>query len=425
VHLRTAFELQGAGCEAGRVHRPYHSRTIEKRRNLLIAGGAAAAIVCAGYDLWLWAGNYLSDNFHNDFTFYYAAALLGLQHGWPHLYDLKLQQAELDAIQSHITVAQLARYVSPPPLAWLVVPFTVLPYRAAYWLWSAVLVAALALAWYWAAPGRGRVRLILLVAAAGWLPVLYGLQLGQPALLVAAAVAACAALARRNRDVAAGAVLALIVVKPQLALLVAPALLFAGRRRAFAAAAIVLALAGAASALALGPDGVSAYLARLSFAQTVPENQAQTLAAWIHDLAVTRVVQAAIALATLALVYRLRRRGTDVAIAIALVGGLAASPYTHYDDLTMLGLGGWLLLREPRPGWTIGYVVALVIAGEGFPVWGAGPVIAGELALLAGLALAPRAFLDPRQTAAPRPQPLPTAQPAGPLDAQPASRPRS
>lgn len=425
MHLRAAFELERAWREAGRGHGPYHSPTIEKRRNLLIAGAAAAAAVCAAYDLWLWAANYLSDNFHNDFTFYFAAALLGLQHGWPHLYDLKLQQAELDAIQSHITIAQLARYVSPPPLAWLVVPLTVLPYRAAYWVWSATLVAALAAAWRWVAPGSGRARLIVLVAAIGWLPVIYGLQLGQPALIVAAAVAACGALLRKDSDIAAGAVLALAVVKPQLALLVAPALLVAGRWRTFAAAAVAIGLIAAVSAIALGPDGVSAYLARLSFAQTVPENQAQTLAAWIHDLPLTRAVQAVIAAATLALVYRLRRRGTDVVIAVALAGGLAASPYTHYDDLTMLGLAGLLLLRAPRPAWTAGYVLALVIAGEGFPVWGAGPVLFGELALLAALALAPRAALDPPRSAEPRPQPLPTAQPAGPLDAQPASRPRS
>src|SRR5205814_9951436 len=51
-------------------------------RNLLIAAGAAAATVAAGYDLWIWAASYGGDNFHNDFTFYYAAARLGLAHGW-------------------------------------------------------------------------------------------------------------------------------------------------------------------------------------------------------------------------------------------------------------------------------------------------------------------------------------------------------
>ena len=76
----------------------------------------------------------------------------------------------------------------------------------------------------------------------------------------------------------------------------------------------------------------------------------------------------------------------------------------------MLGLAGLLLLRARRPAWTVGYVLALIIAGEGFPAWGAGPVLAGELALLAVLALAPRAVLDPPQTAGHLPQPRPTPQ---------------
>lgn len=396
-----------------------------QRRNLVIAGAGAAAAICAAYDLWLWISSYISDSFHNDFTFYYAAALLGLQHGWPHLYDLQLQQVELDAIRSHITVAQLARYVSPPPLAWIVVPLTLLPYQAAYAVWSFALLAALVLAWHLTTPGRGRARVIVLVAAVGWLPVIYGLQLGQPALFVAAGVAASAALVRRDRDIAAVLVLGVIVLKPQLALLVVPALLVAGRWRAFAAAAVILALLAGASALALGPHGIATYLDRLSFAQTIHENQSQTLAAWIGNLGVTRAVQLLIAAATLGVAFRLRTRGPDVVLAVALVGGLAASPYAHFDDLTMLGLAGVLLLREPRPSWTWAYVVALVIAGEGFPVWGAGPVIAGELVLVAALALAPHAVLDPRQTAEPHSLPLPSPSPAAPLDAQPASPPRS
>jgi len=365
------------------------------RRNLMVAGGGAAAVILAGYDLWIWLTNYLGDNFHNDFTFYFAAARLGLAHGWTHLYDLKLQQEQLDAIGSGIKVAQLARYVSPPPLAWLVVPLTQLPYRVAYWTWSAILLAALVVAWQLATPGSGRQRVIFLVATIGWLPIVYGLQLGQPALLVAAAVAASYALLRRRSDWAAGAVLGLLILKPQLALLVPAALLVTGRWRAFAASAVVLALLGAASAIALGPRGIADYQGILSFATTVPENQAQTLAAWIHNLDVTRVVQAVVALWTLALAHRLRRRGVETTLAIALAGGLAASPYVHYDDLTMLGLAILLFMRGPCPRGTYAYAFALFIAAEGFPVWGAGPVLAGELGALVLLSIQSLQPVDP------------------------------
>ncbi len=357
------------------------------KRNLAVAGAAAAAGVSAVYSLWLWVSSYLGDNFHNDFTFYYAAARLGLAHGWSHLYDLRLQQEQLDAISSHITIAQLARYVSPPPLAWLVMPLTLLPYQVAYWLWSALLVGALVLAWHLAAPGSGRARVIFLVAAIGWLPIIYGLQLGQPALFVAAGVAACYALLQRGRDVEAGAVLGVLVLKPQLALLVPVVLLVSGRWRAFASSVVVLAVITAASVAVLGPSGVTDYVDRLNFATTIAENQAQTLAGWIHNLQAVRIVQGLIAAWTVGLAYRLRRRGPAVVLAVALIGGLAASPYVHYDDLAMLGLACLLFLRAARGRWVIAYAIALFIAAEGFPVWQAGPVLAAELIALALLSI--------------------------------------
>jgi glycosyl transferase family 87 len=357
------------------------------KRNLAVAGAAAAASVSAVYSLWLWLTSYAGDNFHNDFTFYYAAARLGLKYGWTHLYDLRLQQEQLDAIGSHITVAQLARYVSPPPLAWLVTPLTLLPYQAAYWLWSALLVGALVLAWHLAAPGSGRARVIFLVAAIGWLPIVYGLQLGQPALLVAAGVAACYALLKRGRDVEAGAVLCVLVFKPQLALLVPVVLLVSGRWRAFVSSVVVLAAITGVSLIALGPSGTADYLDRLNFATTIAENQAQTLAGWIHNLQATRVAEGLVAAWTVGVAYRLRRRGPAVTLAVALIGGLAASPYVHYDDLAMLGLACLLFLRAARGRWVIAYAIALFIAAEGFPIWQAGPVLAGELIALALLSI--------------------------------------
>jgi glycosyl transferase family 87 len=372
-------------------------------RNLAVAGAAAAVVVLAVYDLGVWIQTILADSYHNDLSFYYAAARLGLTHEWSGLYDLRLQQEQLQAIGSQIRVAELARYVSPPPLAWLVVPFTLLPFQWAYLVWSAVLVLALALTWLLASPGSGRSRVLYLVAAIGWLPVIYGLQLGQPGMLIALGVAACYALLQRDREVAAGAVLGVMVLKPQLAILVPAALLVTGRWRAFAAATAVLAILVALSAFALGGGGVATYEQRLAFASTVPVNQAQTLAPWIGNLPLTRAVQVLIAIWALGLAYRLRARGPGLVIAVALVGGLAAGPYVHYDDLTMLGLAGWLYLRSSKQRWGWAYILALAIAAEGFPIWGAGPVLIGELGALALLTLLPPPAASedpPRQAAA-------------------------
>jgi hypothetical protein len=102
------------------------------------------------------------------------------------------------------------------------------------------------------------------------------------------------------------------------------------------------------------------------------------------------VIQAAIAVWSLVLVYLFRRRGHEWLFVPALVGGLAASPYLHLDDLLMIGLAAWLYLRtSPRPRWSWVFVLALVVVVEGVPVWGPFPVIAGELLTLLLLSLMP------------------------------------
>jgi Glycosyltransferase family 87 len=360
----------------------------QRWRNLGMAAGAVTAALFAVFDLYQWALAYAGDRFHNDFTFYYAAARIGLAHGWPAIYDLNLLQSELDAIGSRIKIAELARYISPPPVAWLAVPFTALPYTAAYWAWSALLVLALVLTWRFASPASGQWRLVHLAAALGWLPVIYGLQLGQPNIFVALGVAACYALLRSERPVWAGLVLGTLALKPQLAFLVPLALLVSGRMRAFWGSVVALGVLAGASAIALGPDGVAAYAARLSFAAGVPVNRELTLAPLIGSLTATRIIQAGIALWSLFLVYRMRRGGYEWLFVPALAGGMLATPYLHLDDLLMLGLAAWLYTRTSPPAWTIGFMLAFAFAIEGLPIWGPLPLIAGEVASLVLLSVA-------------------------------------
>jgi|GEM_PF-755411 len=352
-------------------------------RNLGVAAGAAAAAPFAAWDIYKWVEAYASDHFHNDFTFYLAAARIGLSHGWRSIYDLSIQQAELDAMGSGIHIAELARFISPPPVAWLALPFTPLPYELGYWIWSALLLSALASTWYLAAPGSGRERVIHAAAALGWLPVIYGLQLGQPGPFVALGVAGSYAFARSGRPFLSGLALGVLALKPQLGFLVPIALLVSGRYRAFTGAATGLAVLGLASAITVGPDGIAAYSERLNFAAGVPVNRELTLAPLLGDLRLTRIVQVAIAILALALVYRLRKGPIEWTYVLAVVGGLVASPYLHLDDLVMLGLAAWLYLRiEHKPRWVWAFVLGLVIAAEGVPLWGPIPLIAGEIVAL-------------------------------------------
>src|SRR5229473_1934757 len=372
--------------------------SLEQRwRNLGMAAGAVTAGLFAVFDLYQWALAYIGDRFHNDFTFYYAAARIGLAHGWASIYDLSLQQVELNAMGSRITIAQLARYISPPPVAWSAIPLTLLPYPVAYWTWSALLLVALVVTWRLASPGHGRWRLVHLAAAIGWLPVIYGLQLGQPGIVVALGVATCYALLRADRPFWAGIALGALALKPQLAFLVPAALLVSGRTRAFWGSVVALGALGLASAIALGPSGVAAYEARLSFAASVPVNRELTLAPLIGSLTVTRVIQGAIALWALVLVYRLRRRGPEWIFIPALVGGLLASPYLHLDDLAMLGLAAWLYLRTSPRGRMLGFTFAVIVAAEGLPIWGPLPVLAAEVAMLVFFSITPHGVPRPQQ----------------------------
>src|SRR5438128_12273651 len=84
-------------------------------------------------------------------------------------------------------------------------------------------------------------------------------MVGQPGALVAAAVATAWWLIRAERSLAAGVVLSLLVLKPQLALLVPVALLAAGYRTTFASWLVASAVIGVVARVMLGGGGMARY----------------------------------------------------------------------------------------------------------------------------------------------------------------------
>lgn len=278
-----------------------------------------------------------------DFHTYEAAARVGLQHGWSHLYDQPLVAVE----QQRLVVEQYNQpFLSPPPVAWLAAVLAPLPYLVAFYIWAAASFAAFAVALAWSAPSRGLVRWIAVVAALAPWWVLHAVHLGQVVPFVAAGVVVAWRLIREERNVAAGAVLGLILLKPNTAVVVPLALLVAGRFRIFAAWAAVAAVVAAVALLTMGTDGVSAYLSQLTGRLPGGVDLALEGALGVSGAAAMglRVI---IVGAALIAAFRLRE-SPGMVIAVGCVASLLVAPYLHGSDLCLLSVAAWIVWEE-RP----------------------------------------------------------------------------
>jgi alpha-1,2-mannosyltransferase len=298
-----------------------------------------------------------------DFSYYYAGARIGVEHGWSRIYDLGLQQQVFYQLHPAADVFDWRRYfVSPPPVAWLVSPLTLLPLVPAFWIFAGLSAVAFGAAGWLVAPERGIGKVALFLTAACVYPVLIAIQTGQVTLLIAAATLLAWWLAARGRDVAAGLVLVLLVLKPQVAILVPVCLLLAGRRRLFVtwlAGAAVLTLASVAS---LGGQGLDQLRADLSLEQGQTANLAWTLAGLIGAGPLTVGVGLVGGGIALSAAYALRRRGLEVVMVAGILGTLLAAPYHNPSDFAILAPAAWLYLRTRVPLWHLGWLAFGLLA---------------------------------------------------------------
>jgi len=168
------------------------------------------------------------------------------------LYDPAAQSG----LQAAMGADRLSWFVSPPYVALLCAPFGALPYPVAAAIWTALNLGLLALS----ARMLSRIdpRLAPLgttfgmVLAASCQPVLELVGAGQDTAMVLAALAAAAALLRTGRGTAAGAALAVGIVKPHLMVLVPIVLALASAWRAVASFLAASAVVGMATTLTFG-----------------------------------------------------------------------------------------------------------------------------------------------------------------------------
>jgi hypothetical protein len=139
--------------------------------------------------------------------------------------------------------------------------------------------------------------------------------------------------------------------------LVPIALALSGRWKAAAACATTVAVLAASCLVALGADGVEAYQRSLAFELGRPFIVHHTLASNLPSWAPLTLVRAAIAAAALVPALFAGAQRYERAIAAAVLGSCLVTPYLNGEDLTILVVCAWLVLRSGQSGWAQAAVV--------------------------------------------------------------------
>jgi hypothetical protein len=246
---------------------------------------------------------------------------------------------------------------------------------------------------------------------------------GQNAFLTAALLAA-AGLALDRRPALAGAALASLAFKPQLGLLVIPALVAARRWAALGAAVAAGAAWVVAAWLAFGADAWLAFLERLPDAgaamggQSVAIWKLQSVQAMARSLgagvAVAQGLQLAVTagvLAALVLAIRHRPGGMAEVALVAAAAPLATPFILSYDMVVLLLPMAWLAAQARRDGFLpwekTGLVAAYLLPGASIAAGVAGGVGIGPVAPAILLALVLRRLARVSACRAPPPSRTP------------------
>jgi hypothetical protein len=362
------------------------------RTRLWAVAGLWTGVLLTGFNLYAAAVTYIPQfRVRNDFRLVYGAALTAWRQGYAHLYDLDAQRQTVEGLGAG---TYWSPFLNPPPLVWLATPFTAVPFEVAILLWTVLIVLAALFAWWVAAPGDRLVRSAHLALFVGLFPTAFGLMVGQPVALVAAAVAGSWWLAERNRPVLAGLVLSLTAIKPQLALLVPLCLLVSGHRRMFAAWLVATAVMVVAALALLGADGLQRYREVLALASQWEPTRRYAISGPLGLGPQVYAVEVIVVGLALVAAWRQRGLGTARPIATGVVASLLFTPYVGFQDFAVLVVAGWLLIRS---GASVAQTALLVVGYallELALVVLAVPILIAEAALLLSF-LAPQP-LNPR-----------------------------
>lgn len=227
-----------------------------------IAGGA----MWLGWLISIWLGPGKVDLARQvigaDYLQFYAAGQTLRQGQSAQLYDTEFQAN----LEQEIIGPELQSYhafITPPFLAWLFVPFSLLPYTLSFTLWSLLGLLLLWLSLHWL--GQADLKTFGLVMT--WYPIFAAITFGQNSLLSLGILSLVYVLWRKGHHWQAGLAASLVLYKPQLALGIGLLWLLEWRRDWKALAGLTLGGATLATlCFLLLPDASLAYV---QFARTV------------------------------------------------------------------------------------------------------------------------------------------------------------
>jgi len=323
-----------------------------------------------------------------DFVAFWAASDLAL-HGQPaQAYDFaRIHDVEVAVVGGEVGIMA---WVYPPPALLLVLPLALLPYPVALALWLVLPLAGLTLLLWRLAPHPLTPWVAPLFTGVGQC-----LAVGQNGV-IAALLLGAGLLALDRRPLLAGCCFGLLACKPQLVVLVGPALLVGGYYRALMATATAMLALALASWIAFGTAAWQAFLDTLPH---VPGWLEGGSAHW-YALMATVFGAARLAGASAASAYTLQWLSTIGALAVvvwiwrrplplslrgsALAAAIPmATPYGFSYDLVLLGLPlAWLAWDGLTRGWRRGDFAVLVL------VWIA-PFLGSTLARYTSVLLTP------------------------------------
>ena len=195
--------------------------------------------------------------FGGDFIEFYNAGRILNHYGSHRLYDFELQQ---DLTQEYVAGFSLP-YVTPPYVAILFSPLSLLPFSVAFLIWIFISVAL----YVGAGSLIARLELLprgmtLLVCLAFPPFLMLAVAGGQISAIGCFIFALWIYLMKRERKFLSGLVLGFLLYKPTLAVFVVPTLLFGRQFRMLFGFGIVATALGTLTVLMLGPGGSIQYL---------------------------------------------------------------------------------------------------------------------------------------------------------------------